>query len=83
MYCISTDPYAAVSFATQSQLTETLKKTLSPMWDQTLIFDELTLYGPPEHIAQNPPEVVVEIFDKDLIVSFIVPVWLASGSGWE
>jgi len=41
------------------------------MWDQTLIFDELTLYGSPEEIARNPPEVVVEIFDKDLIVSDI------------
>ncbi|XP_067936252.1 myoferlin-like isoform X2 [Watersipora subatra] len=61
------DPYAAVSFGTQSQLTKVLKKTLSPMWDQTLIFDELTLYGSPEHIAQNPPEVVIEIFDEDLI----------------
>lgn len=39
------------------------------MWDQTLIFDEITLYGPPEHIAQNPPQVVIEVFDKDMIVS--------------
>lgn len=65
------DPYAAVSFGTQSQLSEVMKKTLSPMWDQTLIFDELTLYGPPENVAQNPPECVIEIFDQDFIVSYI------------
>lgn len=41
------------------------------MWDQTLIFDEITLYGPPELVQQNPPECVVEIFDKDMIVSCI------------
>lgn len=61
-----------MSFGTQSQLTELKKKTLSPMWDQTLIFDEITLYGPPDLIAQNPPEVVVEVFDKDMIVSLNV-----------
>lgn len=63
------DPYAVVGFGTQSQLTRVLDKTLSPMWDQTLIFDEITLYGPAELVAQNPPEVVIEVFDKDLIVS--------------
>ncbi|KAF6040573.1 hypothetical protein EB796_001113 [Bugula neritina] len=61
------DPYAVVGFGTQSQLTRVLDKTLSPMWDQTLIFDEITLYGPAELVAQNPPEVVIEVFDKDLI----------------
>lgn len=72
LYCLlDTDPYAAVSFGTQSQLTECIEKTLSPMWDQTLIFDEITLYGPPELVQQNPPECVVEIFDKDMIVSCI------------
>ena len=40
------------------------------MWDQTLIFDEITLYGAPELVAQNPPEIVIEVFDKDLIVSY-------------
>lgn len=69
LYRVTTDPYAVVSFGTQSQLTECIEKTLSPMWDQTLIFDEITLYGPPELIQQNPPECVVEVFDKDMIVS--------------
>ena len=76
--CVITDPYAVVSFGTQSQLTECIEKTLSPMWDQTLIFDEITLYGPPELVQQNPPECVVEVFDKDMIVSvinfFMLPV---------
>ena len=38
------------------------------MWDQTLIFDELLMYGDPELIAQYPPEVMIEVFDKDMIV---------------
>lgn len=63
-----TDPYAVISFSTQSQVTQCLKKTLSPMWDQTLIFDELLMYGDPELIAQYPPEVMIEVFDKDMIV---------------
>ncbi|XP_056005338.1 myoferlin-like isoform X14 [Ostrea edulis] len=59
------DPYARISFLTQSSMTEKMMKSLCPTWDQTLIFEEIEIYGDPQSIAENPPEVVVEIFDFD------------------
>ncbi|XP_071949270.1 myoferlin-like isoform X3 [Antedon mediterranea] len=59
------DPYAYVSFSSRSQKTEVIKTTLCPTWDQTLIFDELDIYGDPNLIAENPPDIVVEVFDHD------------------
>ncbi|CAG0907098.1 unnamed protein product, partial [Darwinula stevensoni] len=59
------DPYAAVSFLTQSRQTESISETLSPTWDQTLILDDVLIVGPPEALAANPPFVIVELFDHD------------------
>ncbi|XP_069779523.1 dysferlin isoform X4 [Narcine bancroftii] len=59
------DPYAIVSFLHQSQATVTIKGTLNPTWDQTLIFHEVKIFGSPEVIATNPPDIVVELFDHD------------------
>ncbi|XP_033126409.1 myoferlin-like isoform X5 [Anneissia japonica] len=59
------DPYCYVAFSSRSQKTEVIKSTLCPTWDQTLIFEELDLYGSPEMIAANPPVIVVEVFDYD------------------
>nr|XP_022342080.1 myoferlin-like isoform X4 [Crassostrea virginica] len=59
------DPYARISFLTQSSVTEKKLKSLCPTWDQTLIFEELEIYGDPRAIEENPPEVMVELFDFD------------------
>ncbi|XP_065924822.1 myoferlin isoform X7 [Magallana gigas] len=59
------DPYARVSFLTQSSVTEKKEKSLCPTWDQTLIFEELEIYGDPRAIEENPPEVMIELFDYD------------------
>lgn len=63
------DPYARVSFLTQSSVTEKKEKSLCPTWDQTLIFEELEIYGDPRAIEENPPEVMIELFDYDKFVS--------------
>lgn len=60
-----------MSFLHHSQTTETIQSTLNPTWDQTLIFENVELYGDPQAIAQNPPIVVMEIFDSDQVVSVI------------
>ena len=39
-----------------------------PTWDETLIFEHLHLFEDPQQLVKNPPEVVIEIFDKDTIV---------------
>ncbi|XP_062590633.1 dysferlin-like [Saccostrea cucullata] len=59
------DPYARISFLTQSSVTERMEKSLCPTWDQTLIFEEIEIYGDPQALEENPPEVVIEIFDYD------------------
>ncbi|GAB0192184.1 myoferlin [Grus japonensis] len=61
------DPYAHVSFLHQSKTTEIIHSTLNPTWDQTLIFNEIEIYGHPQTVAQNPPNVVIELFDSDQV----------------
>ncbi|XP_072312686.1 myoferlin-like isoform X1 [Eucyclogobius newberryi] len=61
------DPYAYVSFLHLSKTTEKLQATLNPTWDQTLIFNNVEIYGDPQKIATNPPDVVVELFDHDQV----------------
>ena len=64
----SLDPFARVMFVNQSQATEKEDKTLCPTWDQTLIFETVDIYGDPRVIAENPPQIVIEVFDHDAFV---------------
>ncbi|XP_077444466.1 dysferlin [Stigmatopora argus] len=59
------DPYAIVSFLHQSQKTVTVRNTLNPTWDQTLIFYDVEIFGDPQATAAGPPHVVVELYDQD------------------
>ncbi|XP_062859429.1 myoferlin [Trichomycterus rosablanca] len=61
------DPYVHVSFLHMSQTTETIKSTLNPTWDQTLIFNSVEIVGDPQSLALNPPQVMLEIFDSDQV----------------
>lgn len=61
------DPYAHVSFLHRSKTTEIIHCTLNPTWDQTIIFDEIEICGEPQAILQNPPKVVIELFDSDQV----------------
>lgn len=68
-YLPHTDPYAIVSFLHQSQKTVVEKNTLNPTWDQTLIFYEIEIFGEPASVAEQPPSIVVELYDHDTYVS--------------
>ncbi|XP_062850251.1 dysferlin isoform X2 [Trichomycterus rosablanca] len=59
------DPYAIVSILHQSQKTVTVRNTLNPTWDQTLIFFEIEIFGDPKVTEKNPPNIVVELYDQD------------------
>uniref|UniRef100_A0A803JZU6 C2 domain-containing protein n=1 Tax=Xenopus tropicalis TaxID=8364 RepID=A0A803JZU6_XENTR len=59
------DPYAHVSFLHKSLRTEIINSTLNPTWDQTLVFSDIEICGKPREIAQNPPNIVIEIYDND------------------
>uniref|UniRef100_F7CDX8 C2 domain-containing protein n=1 Tax=Xenopus tropicalis TaxID=8364 RepID=F7CDX8_XENTR len=59
------DPYAHVSFLYLSKRTEIITCTLNPTWDQTLVFSDIEICGEPREIEQNPPIIVIEIYDSD------------------
>ncbi|XP_048657720.1 myoferlin isoform X2 [Marmota marmota marmota] len=61
------DPYAHVSFLHRSKTTEIIHSTLNPTWDQTIIFDEIEIYGEPQTVLQDPPKVIIELFDNDQV----------------
>ncbi|KAJ3607327.1 hypothetical protein NHX12_024379 [Muraenolepis orangiensis] len=61
------DPYAHVSFLHLSKTTEKLRATLNPTWDQTLIFHSLEIYGDPQSLVLNPPSIVLEFHDQDMV----------------
>lgn len=62
-----------MAFITQSMRTKVVKKSLSPTWDETLIFESVEIFGNPEEIINSPPQVMVEVFDHDesVIIKFI------------
>ncbi|CAG2103855.1 unnamed protein product, partial [Medioppia subpectinata] len=59
------DPFAKVILTDACQTTEVIEETLSPTWDQMLIFPNITLYGDRNDILTNPPVIVIEIYDRD------------------
>ncbi|TRY56790.1 hypothetical protein DNTS_035606 [Danionella cerebrum] len=61
------DPYAHVSFLHVSKTTEIIKSNLNPTWDQTLLFDDIEIYGDPQTIAHHPPSIVLEVYDSDQV----------------
>ncbi|KAF3849940.1 hypothetical protein F7725_019659 [Dissostichus mawsoni] len=61
------DPFARVFFSTHSQVTEVLSETLCPTWDQLLVFDDVELFGEASELRDDPPIIVVELFDQDTV----------------
>lgn len=66
------DPFARVIFSDQSQTTQVIDETLSPTWDEMLLFEEVLVYGSKEDIREDPPVIVIEIFDQDKVVSRVL-----------
>uniref|UniRef100_A0A8C0VEA0 Otoferlin n=1 Tax=Cyanistes caeruleus TaxID=156563 RepID=A0A8C0VEA0_CYACU len=64
------DPFARVFFISQSQCTEVNisgMQTLCPTWDQLLVFDNVELYGEAHEMRDDPPIIVIEIYDQDTV----------------
>ncbi|XP_051044235.1 fer-1-like protein 4 [Phodopus roborovskii] len=59
------DPFARVLISTQCQTTRVLEQTLSPLWDELLVFDQLVVDGRREHLHEEPPLVVINVFDHN------------------
>uniref|UniRef100_A0A8C7ERZ6 C2 domain-containing protein n=1 Tax=Neovison vison TaxID=452646 RepID=A0A8C7ERZ6_NEOVI len=67
------DPFARVLISTQCQTTRVLEQTLSPLWDELLVFDQLIIDGRREHLQEEPPLVLINVFDHN---KFGPPVFL-------
>ncbi|XP_021108036.1 fer-1-like protein 6 isoform X1 [Heterocephalus glaber] len=61
------DPFARVTFLSQCQTTKVISQTLSPTWNQMLLFNEVVLHGDERELAEAPPLVVVELYDSDAV----------------
>ncbi|XP_051629726.1 otoferlin [Manacus candei] len=61
------DPFARVFFTSQSHCTEVLNETLCPTWDQLLVFDNVELFGEAHEMRDDPPIIVIEIYDQDTV----------------
>lgn len=48
---------------------QVLNETLCPTWDQLLVFDNVELYGEAGELRDDPPIIVIEIYDQDTVVS--------------
>ena len=48
-------------------LCQVIEETLSPTWDELMVFDEILVYGRREDIKSNPPIIIVETYDQDKV----------------
>ena len=48
-------------------MTKVIEETLSPTWDELLVFDEVLVYGRREDIKANPPSIIIETYDQDKV----------------
>ena len=51
-----------------------IDETLSPTWDELLVFEEVLVYGRREDIKANPPSVIIEIYDQDKVSSLTIVI---------
>ncbi|XP_063235260.1 otoferlin-like isoform X2 [Bacillus rossius redtenbacheri] len=61
------DPFARVVVGEFCKATQVIDETLSPTWDELLVFDGILVYGTARQIKAEPPDIVVEIFDQDKV----------------
>ncbi|XP_053689019.1 otoferlin-like [Sabethes cyaneus] len=61
------DPYATVYITEFSRTTQVIEETLSPTWDELLLFDEIVIYGAKDEIKKDPPTIVIDIYDQDKV----------------
>ncbi len=59
-----------VTIDSRSEMTPFKNQTNNPTFKFVLEIKEIYLYGSIDFIKSNPPEVLIEIFDADLIAVF-------------
>uniref|UniRef100_A0A8C4ZD49 C2 domain-containing protein n=1 Tax=Gadus morhua TaxID=8049 RepID=A0A8C4ZD49_GADMO len=61
------DPFARVTCLSTCLTTNIINQTLSPTWNQCLVMDRLLLSGDLKLIQQEPPRIVIEVYDDDAL----------------
>uniref|UniRef100_UPI00398EED9F fer-1-like protein 6 n=1 Tax=Pristiophorus japonicus TaxID=55135 RepID=UPI00398EED9F len=61
------DPFAKVTFISHCQTTKIISQTLSPTWNQMLLFNNIHLFGDAMEISEAPSLVVIEVYDSDAV----------------
>lgn len=61
------DPFAKVTFVSHCQTTKVISQTLSPTWNQMLLFNNIILHGELQDIVDDPPNIVIELYDDDAL----------------
>ncbi|NWU28853.1 FR1L4 protein, partial [Dyaphorophyia castanea] len=59
------DPFARVVFSTHCQTTRMLEETLSPMWNELLLFDQLIIDGKKEELKTETPIIIINLFSRN------------------
>ncbi|NXA74893.1 FR1L4 protein, partial [Thryothorus ludovicianus] len=59
------DPFARVVFSTHCQTTRMLEETLSPMWNELLLFDQLIVDGKKEDLKTETPIIIINLFSHN------------------
>ncbi|NXV04481.1 FR1L4 protein, partial [Cettia cetti] len=59
------DPFARVVFSTHCQTTRMLEETLSPMWNELLLFDQLIVDGKKEELKTETPIIIINLFSHN------------------
>lgn len=50
-----------------AKTTQVIEETLSPTWDELLVFDDILVYGTRDEIKKDPPTIIIEIYDQDKV----------------
>ena len=49
-----------------------INETLSPTWDEVLVFEKYVIYGNRDDLKDMPPIICIEYFDVDIGVSLLI-----------
>jgi Ca2+-dependent lipid-binding protein len=60
------DPYVRITLGNQTYRSCVMTQTNNPRWKETVIIKEINFYEKLESIIENPPEIILEVFDQDI-----------------
>ncbi|KAK0180464.1 hypothetical protein PV327_006103 [Microctonus hyperodae] len=60
------DPFIRIIFRGYTATTKSIRQSLVPVWDETLVLQPMDLYVSKENVKSLPPSVIVEAFHQDL-----------------